>query len=211
MEKIKLSADVRDLCATEEGKKLYSKICQTIRPRWAGLPVVGMPLVWRYCGPMAAMQLLPYCGENGRRVCRLIATDIAATVVRSFEENGWEDARLRDALALLRAFADGEADAGALAQAMELAEEAVRDYEPKKEEEPVAETGFMVANVLAAAAAEDAEAAMHGACFHCYFANDAALGCPGAWQGVQGALGSYLRQYVAGLEGLESGSSWRMW
>jgi hypothetical protein len=199
MAKISLKVDMNKLGETDYGKSISQKVVAQLKPYlWGASGSITLKHISDVCGHSEALYALNYCGEEGLRVCRLIATDMAKVVVDAFERDCQEDVQLRKGLDLVCAFVKGSAELEVLEQARAIAEEAEKKYAENPDEE-CAELGLQAARIVASAASEDAMEAKDGAAYY-YIGPEGVPWSPEAFRGINAAFGKFLSRYVEGME-----------
>ncbi len=198
MKKIALSVKMSELLYSPYGENLRRKLMPMVKPYLTGGPSsISLKHIDSICGHMDALHALAYCGEDGKKVYRLIATDMANEVVNAFEREYAEEQRAQKALVLVRAFAEGKAGDEALEQARVIAKELEASYSENTQSE-MAEFGIQVAEIVGSAAAVDAKDAMYDTLQH-YIGDEEALCYPGAFEAINAMVGKLLNTYVADM------------
>ena len=194
-EKFSLKVNMSKLAETSSG----TEISKNLRLHgWRG-GSVSLAQLDKACGQQATMYALGYCGEEGLKVWRLIATDLAKVVLDVFERDFQEDERLRRALNMVRAFAEGKADSKALEGARSIAEEVEKELEKKESEDEATYDALLAARIIVSAADENSGNAIDNAIIYYIGGDEDALCYPGAMEGLYATLSKFLSRYVAGL------------
>jgi len=195
-EKFSLKVNMSKLSETSYG----TEISKNLRSHgWRGDPI-SLGQINQVCGPQATMYALGYCGEEGLKVWRLIATDMARVVLDAFERDFQEDERLRRALNMVRAFAEDKEDSKALVCARSIAEEVEKELEKKESGDAATYDALLAARIIVSAADDNSGNAIDNAIVYYIGGDEDALFYPGAMEGLYATLSKFLRRYAAGLD-----------